>query len=160
MLFVHLRLRPVITVHSSSLSPCNSYNILSIRLPNGVSQASIVVVYRPPDASAEQTIALFFDLHKLIDSSRCSVVMGDFNIIRDWSMPIVTCSDCVSCELSNIILDNDLIQLNMLPLRGEHILDLVLISLFLSNSDIFQLLSVSLVLITCYNCCVALCAPA
>ena len=73
MACVHSRSRSIMTVHSSSVSLCNSYNILYIRLQNCALQATIVVVYRPPDATAEQTIALFSDLHKSIDSSRCSV---------------------------------------------------------------------------------------
>ena len=104
MMFVHPRLRLVMTVHSSFVSPpCNSYNILSIRLRNCVPLATLVVVYFPPDAIAEQTIALFSNLHKSIGSSRCSVVMGDFNIISDWSMSIVPCSDCVSGKFSYFI---------------------------------------------------------
>ena len=144
------RLWPAMTLHLS-------YNILSIRLQNCVPQTPVVVVSRPPDVTAEQSIALFSDLYKSIDSSCCSVVTGDFNIIRDWSMPIVPRSDCVSGELSNFILDNDFIQLNILPSRGEQILDLVLVSSFLSNSDVCQLLPVS---ITWHKGCVALYAPA
>ena len=56
------------------------------------------------------------------------VVVGDFNYPNiDWSVPVNTGSMCSSLFLTSI-LQNGLTQLVNLPTRGNHCIDLVMVS--------------------------------
>ena len=106
---------------------------------NCVPQSIIAAVYFLPDASLGDTTALFDCLGLILRSTRNSLVVGDFNIIKDWSAPVLVCHSGAVGELSNFILDSDLSQLNLCPSRGNNVLDLVLASQSLSSSDVHQM---------------------
>ena len=82
------RLRPIMYARSNFISPLNSYNFYEVKLLNKSPQVTTVVVYRPPDDTAEQTTALFSDLQETLVLSLCCTVMTDFNTVKDWCMPI------------------------------------------------------------------------
>ena len=75
----------------------------------------------------------------ILRSTRNSLVLGDFNIIKDWSAPFLACHSGAVDELSNFTLDFDLSQLNLCPSRGNNVLDLVLVSQLLSSSVVHQM---------------------
>ena len=54
--------------------------------------------------------------------------MGDFNILRDWSVPVLPDHDGVAGLLGDFIPDNNLSQLVQLSTRGDHVLDLALVT--------------------------------
>lgn len=139
MILVNPNLRPTVRANSSCISPSNGYNICSIKLQNTFPYATLVTVYRPPNATAEDTHALFRDIRAILKSTKCAVVVGDFNIIRDWNAPLVPVSSGAAKELVQLMLESDLIQLNLTPSRGDNILDLVFVSSGLSDSTIQQL---------------------
>ena len=64
-------------------------------------------------------------------------MVGDFNIIRK-SVPVVPCLAGAGGELSNLIVDFDLMQLNKQPSGGLNILDLVLVSRCFFNAVVYQ----------------------
>ena len=75
------------------------------------------VYNRPSNINANDSAALFQSLNAAFLSFRCSIVVGDYNIIRNWCIPVVPCAQKETGALSHFILDNDLIKLSMLPSR-------------------------------------------
>ena len=54
--------------------------------------------------------------------------MGDFNIVRDWSVPVLPNHDGAARLLGDFTLDDNLSQLVLQPTRGDHVLDLALVT--------------------------------
>ena len=78
--------------------------------------------------SSNQESQLFFDkLNYIFDVIRHNtsfVLLGDFNIVRDWSVPVLQEHDGAVGLLGDFILYNNLPQLVLQPTRGDHVLDL------------------------------------
>ena len=66
LMLVTLRVRPVLTSFSRSISPSSGYNVCSIYLQNYSPQATLVTVYRPPNAIAEDATTLFSELTRVL----------------------------------------------------------------------------------------------
>ena len=60
--------------------------------------------------------------------------MGNFNIVRDWSVPVLPDHDRVARLLGDFILDNNLSQLVLQPTRGDSVLNLALVTDNLASS--------------------------
>ena len=68
---------------------------------------TLAVVYRPPDTPVLDTGDMFRDLNITLISSRSSIVVGDFNIHRNWLDSTVPFTRRAYHEFSHFILDND-----------------------------------------------------
>ena len=140
-MLINPKLCPIINVNSRSISQSSDYNICSVKLLNCTPQTTLVTVYRPRNANADDSAALFQDLNAALLSSRCFIFVGYFNIIRNWRIPVVPCAQRDNGALSHFILGNDLIQHSMLPSRRNYsnILDLIMVFQCLSSSMVIRL---------------------
>ena len=134
--------QPCFALHplSRQVSFSDGNNVCAVKLHNCSPQATIVVVYRSPNATDGNTVAKFqelgsFYLHLEVMYKKLYVIMvGNFNIVRDWTVPVVPCLVGAEGKLSNLIIDFDLMQLNNQPSQRLNILDLVLISQYFSKA--------------------------
>ena len=84
-------------------------------------------VYRPPNASTQDSEDLFKFILDMLDSTKHFVIYGDFNLNDiDWSN--LSSSSYVSDEFINVCMRSGATQCVNFPTRGENILDLVLCS--------------------------------
>ena len=82
---------------------------------------------------------MFRNLNITLISSRSSIIVGKFNIHRNWLDSTVPFTGSANHELSHVILDNDLVQLNLYPSRGKNTLDLVMVSQNISCLTMYQI---------------------
>ena len=100
-----------------------------------------VTIHWPPNANFYDSAALFQNLNAALLSSLCSIIVDDFNIIRNWCILVVPCAQNDNNALSHFILDNDLIWLSMLLSQRNcsNILDLIMVFQCLSSSMVIRL---------------------
>jgi hypothetical protein len=139
LIVVNPALHPVLNNLSKSVSVSNGFNICAVNLLNACPPTVVSVVYRPPNASIDDTKALFINLCNIVDSAMSHIIVGDFNIVRDWNVPLIPGLNGANGILCDFMLDYDLAQLNTEPSRENNLLDLVLVSSSLINSCVRQL---------------------
>ena len=113
------------------------FSICSVKLLRCSTPTIVIAAYRPPDSSIQETQLFFDKLNYIFEANRqytSFILVGDFNIVRDWSVPILPDHDGAAGLLGDFILDNDLSQLVLQPTRGDHILDLALVTDNLASS--------------------------
>ena len=108
-------------------------------------QYRFICTYNPPslanDIAHTSCLCSFLDYY--CNSKLPVVVVGDFNYPNiDWSVPVNTGSICSSLFLTSI-LQNGLTQLVNLPTRGNHCIDLVMVS------DVSMMFDISPFVVSC-----------
>ena len=89
-------------------------SICSVKLLRCSTPTIVIAAYRPPDASIQKTQLFFDKLNNIFDVNRhytSFVLVGDFNIVREWSVPVLHDHDGAAGLLGDFILDNNLSQL-------------------------------------------------
>ena len=111
-------------------------------------QYRFICIYNPPSLANDiaPTSCLCSFLDNYCNSKMPVVMVGDFNYPNiDWSVPVNTGSMCSSLFLTSI-LQSWLTQLVNLPTRGNHYIDLVMVS---DVSMMFDISVVDLFVVSC-----------
>ena len=107
---------------------------LALKIDN--MSALIILVYRPPSCSNEDTANLFRALEELLSLGLNTSILGDFNIPHIcWQSDPYTAFSSLGFDLLQLVSAWDLIQLVPGPTRGDNQLDIILVtsSTLLSN---------------------------
>ena len=93
-------------------SECHDvFSICSIKLLRCLTPTVVIVAYRPPDLSIHETQLFFDKFNYIFDANRhytSFVLVGDFNIVLDWSVSVLPDHDGAAGLLGGFILDNNL----------------------------------------------------
>ena len=101
----------------------------------------ITLVYRPPDCSAADTLAMQNLLDEILAKATSAVfiMLGDFNLLNIcWYNLASSCNDGMHNNFHEFVLHNDLYQLIKEPTRNNSILYMLLTSL----ADLFRPISI------------------
>jgi hypothetical protein len=113
-------------VQISCSSSTDLFDVLCIDILSANSPLRVILVYRPPDLSLEQTQLMCDELAVLLSVPHKSILLGDFNLPGiDWGGSGSSSASKTEVVFYDFCLDVDLIQLVTLPTRKNHILDLV-----------------------------------
>jgi hypothetical protein len=116
-------------VQISCSSSTDLFDVLCIDILSANSPLRVILVYRPPDLSLEQTQLMCDELAVLLSVPHKSILLGDFNLPGiDWGGSGSSSASKTEVVFYDFCLDVDLIQLVTLPTRKNHILDLVFAS--------------------------------
>ena len=115
------------------------FNVRALKLLNRTPQTIVIAVYLPPSSRVSDTSNLIEVLISLIKRSTRFLIVGDFNIVTDWSIQRLSLCGGVTGELVHFMHDFNLRQLNNEPSHIANTLDLVLVPPRLYESEVSQL---------------------
>ena len=84
MVLVNPQLHPVECTPSTATT--DIFNVCGVKLLNSTPQIIVIAVYLPPSSRVSNTSNLIEVLSSIIKRSTSFFVVGDFNIVTDWSM--------------------------------------------------------------------------
>ena len=137
-----VRVNPLL--HPAECTPSTAttdvFNVCAVKLLKSTPQTAVIAVYLPPSSRVSDTSNLIVVLSSIIKRSTSFLILGDFNIVTDWSVQHLSFCSGVASELVKFMHDFNLRQLKKEPSRLANTLDIVLVSPRLYESEVSQLL--------------------